>query len=298
MAAPDPHAALKAFEPQCEYFVGIDSDGCAFDTMEPKHKECFCPVTIWKWDLAACSKYAREAWDFVNLYSKTRGCNRFHALQHVMNLLRARPEVKRRGITIPDLWELKAWTDRESALGNPALEAEVAGTGNDELARCLDWSVTINARVAELVRGVPPFPGVPESLALLEGKADMIVVSATPCEALEREWEEHGIAKYMSVIAGQEMGKKKEHLALAAAGKYPPERILMIGDAPGDMRAAKDNGARFYPIKPGQEEASWDRFRQEAGPKFLAGEYTDAYESQLIEEFEAILPEDPPWQTA
>ena len=28
----------------------------------------------------------------------------------------------------------------------------------------------------------------------------------------------------------------------------------MIGDAPGDMRAAQANGACFYPINPGAEE--------------------------------------------
>ena len=296
MAATDAQAPLKAFEPQCEYFVGIDSDGCAFDTMEPKHKECFCPTTVWKWDLAAVSKFAREAWDFVNLYSKTRGCNRFHALQHVMNCLRERREVRARGVAIPELAELKAWTQRETKLGNPALEAEVVKTGNPELTQCLDWSTTINEAVAQIVKNVPPFPGVPEALGLLEGKADMIVVSATPCEALEREWEEHGVAKYMTVIAGQEMGKKAEHLGLAAAGKYPPEKILMIGDAPGDMKAARANDAMFYPINPGHEETSWARFVEEAGPKFLAGEYTRAYEAKRVAEFETMLPEQPPWE--
>jgi len=295
VAATDAQAPLKQFQPTCEYFVGIDSDGCAFDTMEPKHKECFCPTTVWKWDLAAVSKYAREAWDFVNLYSKTRGCNRFHALQHVMNFLREREEVRARGIAIPELAALAAWTARETKLGNPALQAEVERTGNAELARCLDWSVTINETVAKIVRNVPPFPGVREALELLAGKADMIVVSATPGEALHREWKEHGVAEYMSVIAGQEMGKKAEHLALAAGGKYPPEKILMIGDAPGDMKAARANDAMFYPINPGHEEASWARFVEEAGPKFLAGEYTRDYEAALVAEFEAMLPETPPW---
>jgi len=292
----DAQAPLKTFQPTCEYFVGIDSDGCAFDTMEPKHKECFCPVTVWKWNLAAVSKYAREAWDFVNLYSKTRGCNRFLALQHVMNLLRERPEVQARGVRIPELPELKAWTERETKLGNPALEAEVARTGNDELARCLDWSKTINETVARIVRGVPPFPGVREALELLAGRADMIVVSATPGEALRREWEEHDVARYVAVIAGQEMGKKAEHLALAAQGKYPPEKTLMIGDAPGDLKAARAVGARFYPINPGHEEASWARFVAEAGPRFLAGEYTEDYEAELVAEFDRLLPETPPWK--
>jgi len=297
VAGQDPHDLMKAFRPTCEYFVGIDSDGCAFDTMEPKQKECFCPVTVWKWGLAAASKYAREVWLFVNLYSKMRGCNRFHALLYAMDLLRQRPEVLRRGVCVPELRDLAAWTKRETKLGNPALEAEVKRTGNEELRRCLDWSATINERVAELVRGVPPFPGVRESLALLSGKADMMVVSATPGEALVREWQEHDIARYTAIIAGHEMGSKAEHLKFAAGGKYAPEKILMIGDAPGDLKAARANGAMFYPINPGDEEASWDRFVREAGPKFLAGQYTREYEAALIAEFDKTLPEKPPWKT-
>ena len=76
----DPAQALKDFTPSREYFVGIDSDGCIFDSMEIKHKECFTPMFIKYFELQAVSKYAREVWDFVNLYSKTRGANRFPAL--------------------------------------------------------------------------------------------------------------------------------------------------------------------------------------------------------------------------
>jgi phosphoglycolate phosphatase-like HAD superfamily hydrolase len=293
----DPHDELRAFQPAHKFFVGIDSDGCAFDTMEPKHKECFCPVTVWKWDLASVSKYVREAWDFVNLYSKERGCNRFHALQHVMSLLRDRPEVIRRGVHVPVLRALDGWTRSAKALGNPELEAEVERGRDAELTRVLDWSKAINEMVGKVVKGVPPFPGVLESLALLDGKADMMVVSATPGEALQREWQEHGIARYMSIIAGQEMGTKKDHLALGAGGKYPADRILMIGDAPGDLKAALANKALFYPINPGHEEESWDRFIREAGPRFLGGQYTREYEARLIAEFDKLLPEIPPWKS-
>ena len=111
-----------------------------------------------------------------------------------------------------------------------------------------------------MVHGVPPFPFMRESLQALQGKADVVVVSATPTEALVREWEEHDIAQYARIIAGQEMGTKKQHLALAAKGKYAPDHILMIGDAPGDMEAAKANEALFFPINPGREETSWERF--------------------------------------
>jgi hypothetical protein len=37
---------MLSFTPQHEFLVGIDSDGCVFDSMELKHKECFIPVSL------------------------------------------------------------------------------------------------------------------------------------------------------------------------------------------------------------------------------------------------------------
>ncbi|MFH0911199.1 MAG: HAD family hydrolase [Planctomycetota bacterium] len=287
---------LKALQPAKDFFIGIDSDGCAFDTMEPKHKECFCPTTIWKWNLEAVSKYAREAWDFVNLYGKMRGCNRFIALLAVLDCLRERREVRARGVEIPELPHLRAWVGRETKLGNPALKAEVDKTGDEELARVLDWSKAINEAVTRIVRHVPPFPGVRESLEKAAPRADMIVVSQTPFEALDREWRSHRIDRFVRAIAGQECGTKSEHIALAGRGEYPRERMLMIGDAYGDLTAAKDNDALFYPILPGGEEASWQRFHEEALDRFFAGTYAGAYEEELSAELEKALPETPPWK--
>jgi phosphoglycolate phosphatase-like HAD superfamily hydrolase len=124
----------------------------------------------------------------------------------------------------------------------------------------------------------------------------MMVVSATPGEALQREWEEHDIAKYTEIIAGQEMGSKKEILGFAAGGKYAKDRILMIGDAPGDMKAARGNNALFYPINPGDEAQSWRRFSEEALDRFLKGRYAGGYEEKLIAEFDEYLPSIPPWE--
>jgi phosphoglycolate phosphatase-like HAD superfamily hydrolase len=145
---------------------------------------------------------------------------------------------------------------------------------------------------------VPPFPYVRESLEEMRDKADMIVVSATPTAALESEWGEHHIAQYVRIIAGQELGSKTQHLKLAAAGTYPPDHILMIGDAPGDMDAAKANNALFYPINPGDEERSWQRFYEDAMERFFDGTYAGEYEAGLIAEFERYLPETPPWKRA
>lgn len=296
MTEHDAAKPLKEFEPKHKFFIGIDSDGCAFDSMEIKHKECFIPNTIKYWKLQAVSKFAREAAEFVNLYSKWRGINRWPALIMVFDLLMDRDEVTARGVKIPVAQEVRDWMARETKLGNPALKAEVEKTKDPVLAHALAWSEGVNATIADMVEGVPPFPSVARSLEKLAARADAMVVSATPCEALSREWQEHNIAQYVEVIAGQEMGTKKEHLAFAAKGKYDPSKILMIGDAPGDMKAAKANDALFYPINPGDEEESWQRFHGEALDKFLAGEYAGVYEAKVIAEFDEYLPDVPPWK--
>ncbi len=290
----DPAQALKDFKPKHDFFIGIDSDGCVFDSMEIKHKECFAPMFIKHHKLQAVSKYAREVWDFVNLYSKTRGANRFPALVRALNLLRERSEVKARKVNIPTYPALDDWIKRESKLGNATLEKEVKD-GNEGLAYIKVWSDAVNNQVADIVHGVPPFPLLRETLENSISQADMMVISQTPCDALEREWTEHNISQYVEKIAGQEMGTKTEHLKFAAVNKYESDKILMIGDAPGDHKAAKDNGVLFYPILPGNEEYSWERLNKESLNRFFTGTYAGEYEEKLFSEFDDCLPENPNW---
>ena len=279
--------------PTHEFLVGIDSDGCAFDTMELKHKECFIPNTINSYELQGVSKYAREAAEFVNLYSKSRGINRFPALIETLNWLRKRPEVLARGVSVMSPAGLEKWLKEETKLGNPALAAAVEASGDPDLKLALDWSVAVNDAVEAMVRKVPPFPFVRDSLQRLSATADLLVISATPNDALRREWEEHDLAAFVAAICGQETGTKKETLTVSK--KYKPNQSLMIGDAPGDMKAAQAHNVLFYPINPGAEEASWERFHNEAIDRFLGGTYAGAYQKELIEEFEGYLPDNPPW---
>jgi phosphoglycolate phosphatase-like HAD superfamily hydrolase len=296
MMAPYPQQSLLAFKPQHRFFVGIDSDGCVFDSMEIKHKECFIPNIIRYWNLQSISKYARAASEFVNLYSKWRGFNRFPALIKTFELLRDWPEPMRRGVKIAEVPSLEAWINSGQALGNPALEAEATKTGDPVLKRTLEWSKAVNRSIAEVVEGVPPFPFFRECAEQIACRADIVCVSATPGEALQREWEEHDIAKFAAVIAGQEMGSKKEHLRLTAMGRYAKHCVLMIGDAPGDLAAARGNDALFFPVNPGHEEESWERLNREGLHKFFNHNYAGDYESALIAEFEKLLPEQPPWK--
>jgi phosphoglycolate phosphatase-like HAD superfamily hydrolase len=304
MAHSEPANPLAGLVPATPFFVGIDSDGCAFDTMEIKHKECFCPNTIKWWGLQPVSRYAREAVEFVNLYSKWRGINRWPALVMVFDLLRERPEVIARHAQIPRAERLREFiAQKQYPLSNDGLKAYMQEHPDPELDTAWAWTTGVNAAVADIVRGVPPFPFVRESLELMNGQADIVVVSATPTEALIREWEEHNIAGHARAIAGQELGTKKQHLALAAKGKYPADHILMIGDAPGDLEAAAANpqgasgsAALFFPINPGAEEKSWERFYREGFARFTAGTYAGEYEAMIIAEFEKLLPDIPPWK--
>ncbi|MGA2063478.1 MAG: HAD hydrolase-like protein [Thermoguttaceae bacterium] len=281
------------FAAQHPWLVGIDSDGCAFDTMELKQKECFTPNTIKFYGLQGVSKYAREACDFVNLYSKSRGINRFPALVEELEWTARRPEVRARGIQVRVPPALKDWVRHEPKLGNPALAEAVRRSDDADLEHALEWSQAVNRAVEDMVHGVPPFPFVRECLEKLAGRADILVVSATPQEALQREWAEHDLAKYVVAILGQESGTKREFLG--TAGNYPPEHALMIGDAPGDYKAAVANKALYFPINPGAEEASWRRLFEEGIERFLSGEFAGRYQEDLLAEFERYLPERPPW---
>ncbi|UCG46703.1 MAG: HAD hydrolase-like protein [Phycisphaerales bacterium] len=303
MTAVDPAQALKDFEAKHEFFVGIDSDGCAFDTMGIKQRECFCPWLIGYFGLQPVAKAARDCKEFADLFSKTRGANRHKTTKRIIaELLPGHPMTRARGFEVPQYPHYFAWVDDpKSLLSNDglkeAIEAAADPDARGELELALAWSEKVNECIAQIVKGMPPFPFVRESLEKIQPLADVIVVSATPNEALAREWEEHDIAKYAEVIAGQEMGTKAQHLDYATKGRYAKDHVLMVGDALGDMKAARANDALFYPVNPGDEVASWKRFHDEAFERFLNGEYAGDYEAELIAEFDSYLPELPPWET-
>jgi phosphoglycolate phosphatase-like HAD superfamily hydrolase len=287
---------LIDLKPRHATFVGIDSDGCVFDTMEIKQKQCFHTVTVRLWKLEKIEKEAREVLEFVNLYSKWRGTNRFPAQVMAFEMLRQRPEVKAAGVEVPALTSLKAWVDSGAALANSELEKAVKASGDPDLALALRWSKETNDVIARTVKNVPPFKWAAEGLRLIHQHSDAICVSQTPHEALVREWSEHGLLDLVSAVAGQELGTKADHLRLAAGGKYPTDRILKIGDALGDLKAARANHVLFYPICPQHEEESWERFCKEAYDRFLNRTYAGDYERGLVEAFDKLLPETPPWK--
>ncbi len=293
-------ADLIDMNPEKEFFVGLDSDGCVFDSMELKHKECFCPAFINHFGFQGVCRYARETWEFVNLYSKMRGLNRFKALVEAIRLMNARPEVRGQLGEETDMRELEEWIACESSLGGSVLDCYIKGKGgrlssDSVLFRSLRWSDDVTEAVRRIVHDLPPIAEARAALELMKGRVDCLVVSQTPSGDLVREWREHDIARFVRMIAGQEQGTKAEHLAMAAGKKYAAGNALMIGDAPGDYDAAKANGFLFFPIVPGRERESWREFCEVGLDRFLAGNYCGEYQDELIQNFDRSLPERPPW---
>lgn len=286
------HDVFENYRPRHDRLVCIDSDGCVFDTMEIKHKECFCPAMIKVFGLQPISKYAREAWEFENLYSVDRGRSRFITLVRAINLLKEWDEVKEYHFDFPDIKDLEDWVANAPMQNNSALKE----SGNPVLLKTLEWSLECNERIADMVKGIPPFPYAAECIRKLSEAADIVIVSSTAKDALEREWQEHDLLKYVHFLCSQEEGTKKECIA-GIRKWYEPEQILMIGDAPGDKEAARANGVLFYPIMPGDEINSWKRFESEEMSHFADGTYQGEREQKLEEAFEKCLPKLPPWQS-
>jgi len=287
---------LINFRPEHDFFVGIDSDGCVFPTMDLKQKKCFHKIIVSHWHLEPIEKYVRESAEFINLYSIYRGRNRFPCLLMSIDLIRNRPEIIASKVKLPEFKSLTKFIDSGVPLSNAELEKAVKATGDEELASILKWSKDVNVDIAKTVKNIPPFKWVRESFQQIKKNSDAICVSQTPTEALVREWAEHNLMSFVRVIAGQELGTKKDHIQMATNKRYAGDKIMMIGDAPGDQSAAKGNAAHFYPINPGHEEASWERFHKEAFAKFINGTYGGSYENDLTKEFEALLPANPPWK--
>ena len=277
------------FKKKKEFLVAVDSDGSVFPTMEIKQKECIHPAIMDQWDLWKIEKEVRMVAEWVNLYSVHRGTNRFLALKIVFDYLRDMPEVRAKNVAIRLTEDLGDFLGSGLPTSNEALTEYAAK--HQELRDVLDWSRSVNKRIAERCRRIPPFPFVRESLERMHTTSDLVVVSATPTETLISEWRESGLDQLVVSIAGQEFGSKKEQLQTFCIDEYPSDQALMIGDAPGDLKAVKEVNGLFFPINPGRESLSWKRFFDESGRRFLSGAYAGVYESSLIREFETILTE-------
>ena len=169
---------FSAFTPKKEWLVCVDSDGCAMDTMDSKHHQAFCPQLIRVYGLEEYAGLITPHWMEVNLYSRTRGVNRFKGLAATMRML------AEHGVRVPGADELCTWVEKAPKLSNPALEEAVAAGGGAGLQKALEWSRAVNAAIAAMGDDSRPFPGCREALAAIHVLTDTAVVSSANSEAL------------------------------------------------------------------------------------------------------------------
>lgn len=271
------------YEKVNDFLVCVDSDGCAMDTMEIKHRKCFAPEMIKTWNLQENEEYILNLWYDLNLYTQTRGINRFKGLAETFKIIREK------GIEIEDLDSLLNWVDTTKELSNRSLKNEIEKTDSKALKMALEWSLNVNEAIENLPKGDEPFENVKEGLEALSKKVDISVVSSANGEALNDEWNRNDLVRYLRALLGQEAGTKQHCIAELKKKGYDTDKILMVGDAPGDLQAAKNNDVRFYPILVNKEGFSWERLVEEAVPKLINGEFDEVYQNQLIEEFDDSL---------
>jgi phosphoglycolate phosphatase-like HAD superfamily hydrolase len=271
------------FTKENEYLICIDSDGCAMDTMDIKHISCFGPEWIKTFGLEKYESEALEYWNKINLYSATRGINRFKGL--AMGLL----EMERRGVLVEGLDSFVNWTNKAKELSNPALMAECQKVRSSCMELALLWSIRVNRAISELPKLDKPFPNVKLAMEEMVREADLVAVSSANGQAVEEEWTKHGLKGYTKALLCQEAGSKSFCISELLKKGYDAHKVCMVGDAPGDRDAAFDNQVCFYPIVVGKEGESWRRLKEEAFPRLLSGEFDQAYQEELLADFNKVL---------
>ena len=267
-----------------DFLVCVDSDGCAMDTMDIKHVKCFGPCMVEEWGLGAWREEILARWNEINLYTMTRGVNRFKGLAKALG------EIQARYCEIEGLDSLVQWVGQAPELCNQALEREAAKSGGACLKKALAWSRAVNQSIERLAEDEKnPFPGVREALKRAYQDADIAVVSSANLGAVLDEWDLHGLLEYTDVVLAQDSGSKAYCIRKLMERGYAPSHVLMCGDAPGDLEAANQNGVYFYPILVRQEGKSWEEFRDTGVVRFLEGAYGGEYQQEKTGQFLANL---------
>lgn len=278
-------AGLEDFQKKHDFLICVDSDGCAVDTMDIKHKLCFGPCLVEEWGLEQWEKPILTRWNEINLYTQTRGINRFKGLTLALE------EINQTYTPIEGLAELKQWTETSEELSNPSLEARIAVCRAPALQKALSWSLAVNRRITELPWALKhAFQGVKEAFEEVRAFADLVIVSSANRDAVEEEWTRFGLLPLVDMVLCQDAGSKTHCIAQLKKKGYDEHKILMVGDAPGDMTASDVNRVEFYPILVRREEESWRQFPK-AAQLLRAGRYR-AFGLQAREAFLRNLTED------
>ena len=271
---------IEEYQKKKDYLICVDSDGCAMDTMDIKHIRCFGPCMVTEWGLEEWKDAILTRWNEINLYTMTRGINRFKGLALMLR------EIHETYTPIQDVDVLEVWVENSKELSNGALQKAMETNDSVILKKALSWSQHVNASINELPFEVKkPFEGVKESLAYAHQFADVAIVSSANLQALLEEWELYGLLEHVDIVMSQNVGSKAYCIQELLKKGYDTEKVFMAGDALGDYEAAEKNHVFYYPILVRHEKESWSEFRDQAVDKLVDGTYGGDYQQQKIDAF-------------
>lgn len=272
-------ASLDEFIPKHSYLICFDSDGTVMDTMTVKHNQCLCPALIEVWELNSWEKPVKQLWDDINLHKITRGVNRFKALALV---LRA---INDQYTPINGLSDLEAWVSSGTTLSGDALGPLAANSDSEMLKKAFHWAETVDQKIGLIpLADKRPFPGAAQGLKAASQFADIAVISTANRTALLEEWGKYDLLDYANVILAQDSGSKEHCISELLKKDYHKSHVLMVGDAPGDMNAAKQNKVYFYPMLCGHEEECWAELKDTGYGKLRSAVY-EPYEASRVDAF-------------
>lgn len=276
-------SCFDSFKKKHEYLICVDSDGCVMDTMNCKHFHCFGPCMVAEWGLEQWRDEILERWNEINLFSMTRGINRFKGLAIALG------EIHEKYTPIAGIEALRDWTAHAPALSNDGAAKAAAEAADPDakliLSKALSWSKAVNASIVQLSEELKvPYDGAKEGLAAAHSFADVAMVSSANRDAVEEEWSKFGLLEHTDIILAQDVGSKAHCIAEMLKQGYDPAKVLMVGDAPGDCDAAEANGVWYYPILVNHEKESWDELIAHGYDQLRSGSYAP-YGAKKKEEF-------------
>ncbi len=273
---------FDTFTKQHDFLVCVDSDGCVMDTMNCKHFHCFGPCMVTEWGLEEWKDAILDRWNAINLFSMTRGINRFKGLAMALGEINAQYK------PIPGIEALQLWADTAPALSNDGVAKAMdaaEGEAKEIFRKALSWSKAVNAAIVELDESLKvPYIGAKEGLAAAHMFADVAMVSSANRDAVEEEWGKFGLLEHTDIVLAQDIGSKAACIAEMLKFGYDINKVVMVGDAPGDCDAAEKNGVHYYPILVNHEKESWDEAIAVAFAKLQSGEFT-AYAAEKKQAF-------------
>ena len=153
------------------------------------------------------------------------------------------------------------------------------------LSKALSWSKAVNAAIVKLPEELKvPYDGAKEGLAAAHQFADVAMVSSANRDAVEEEWGKFGLLEHTDIVLAQDIGSKAVCIREMLKFGYDPDKVVMVGDAPGDCDAAEKNGVHYYPSLVNHEKESWDEAIAVAFGKLQSGDYAE-YGAEMKQKF-------------